>query len=53
MVGEGEPKMVVHLEGEGATLEEEAAYFLFRQEGVGVRFVVASMAVVQVFLVVT
>ena len=41
VVGEGEPKMVVHLEGEEVTLGEEAAYFLFRQEGVGVHFVVA------------
>ena len=40
-MGEGEPKMVVHLEGEEATLGEEAGYILFRQEGVGVRFVVA------------
>ena len=41
VVGEGERKMVVHLEEEEVTLGEEAGYFLFRQEGVGVRFVVA------------
>ena len=41
MVREGEPKMVVHLEGEEVTPGQEAGYFLFRQEGVGVRFVVA------------
>ena len=41
MVGKGEPKMMVHLEGEEVTLGEEVGYFLFRQEGVGVRFVVA------------
>ena len=38
MVGEGERKMVVHLEEEEVTLGEEAGYFLFRQEGVGGSF---------------